>query len=343
MCKNRRVRADLFFNVGVLIFHIIVSDRAPSLCVFCCTLSRMSHTSLRFLIRFSVFFNVLDARNELHLVRRILLYVNFFHLVKRILFLQNMTHENFPRVLTPTISRFSPSPSLFLSPPPSLSLSLTHALPLRRITSSRSRRVRVLLTGCHGNLATGLQWPKVDGLRAGAPEQTEQKSVHARTRSRMCVFVRLFDSLPPASSLSPPPSVAPWISCTRTYVCTWCLCLVSSPSRLPAGTLSRPTSAADSDTMEWDSIDVAAGEFRIKKKSTRAVASRNVRRASDADDESPVSTKNPDECRREARDFSEFVASRMSKRSFRDRGTRERVFPRQRGARTPHERTTTTT
>lgn len=58
-----------------------------------------------------------------------------------------------------------------------------------RVTASRLRRLRVLLTGRHGNLATSLQWPKVDGLRAGAPEQTEQKSVHARTRNRTC-YVR---------------------------------------------------------------------------------------------------------------------------------------------------------
>lgn len=60
-----------------------------------------------------------------------------------------------------------------------------------RVTASRSRRLRVLLTGRHGNLATSLQWPKVDGLRAGAPEQTEEKSVHARTRNWTCTFVRL--------------------------------------------------------------------------------------------------------------------------------------------------------
>lgn len=75
------------------------------------------------------------------------------------------------------------------SPPP-------HPLPLfshrhDRVTASRLRRLRVLLTGRHGNLATSLQWPKVDGLRAGAPEQTEEKSVHARTRNRTCTFVRL--------------------------------------------------------------------------------------------------------------------------------------------------------
>lgn len=156
-----------------------------------------------------------------------------------------MTHENFPRVLTPTYL----SLSLSLALPP---LSLAHVLPLRRMTPSRSRRVRVL-SGRHGNLATGLQWPKVDGLRAGAPEQTEQKSVHARTRSRMCVFVRSFvrslDSLT-ARSRSHSRFHRREFPALRTYVCTWCLCLVASPSKLPPGTLARPTSAADSDTME---------------------------------------------------------------------------------------------
>lgn len=64
-----------------------------------------------------------------------------------------------------------------------------------RVTASRLRRLRVLLTGRHGNLATSLQWPKVDGLRAGAPEQTEQKSVHARTRNRTCNVRRALSSL----------------------------------------------------------------------------------------------------------------------------------------------------
>lgn len=67
--------------------------------------------------------------------------------------------------------------------------------------ASRSRRLRVLLTGRHGNLATSLQWPKVDGLRAGAPEQTEQKSVHARTRDRTCIVRRAL-SLSLSSCLS---------------------------------------------------------------------------------------------------------------------------------------------
>lgn len=72
-----------------------------------------------------------------------------------------------------------------------------------RVTASRLRRLRVLLTGRHGNLATSLQWPKVDGLRAGAPEQTEQKSVHARTRNRTCNVRRALSPLSLPLSLSP--------------------------------------------------------------------------------------------------------------------------------------------
>lgn len=57
-----------------------------------------------------------------------------------------------------------------------------------RVTASRSHRhtARVLLTGRHGNLATSLHSvaPKVDGLQAGAPEQTEQESVHARSTAK---------------------------------------------------------------------------------------------------------------------------------------------------------------
>lgn len=131
--------------------------------------------------------------------------------------MQNLTHENFARVLTPTYLALSLPLTLFFAPSFSQSLSLTHASPLRRMTPSRSRRVRVLLTGCHGNLATGLQWPKVDGLRAGAPEQTEQKSVHARTRSRMCVFVRSLDSLP-LVTLSLPPSRISRTTDVRVYM-----------------------------------------------------------------------------------------------------------------------------
>lgn len=82
-------------------------------------------------------------------------------------------------------------PVCFLSPPLQLPPSFVLPPPIHCVTSSCSRWVRVLLTGRHGNLATGLQLPKVDGLWAGAPEQTEQKSVHARTRNWSFVFVRL--------------------------------------------------------------------------------------------------------------------------------------------------------
>lgn len=117
-----------------------------------------------------------------------------------------------------------------------------------RVTASRSRRLRVLLTGRHGNLATSLQWPKVDGLRAGAPEQTEQKSVHARTRNRTCYVRR---ALTLSLSLSPlslsvalsslvfffiiSPLAAPRsLTLPRSErTCRWCLCLVPGPSGLP--------------------------------------------------------------------------------------------------------------
>lgn len=119
-----------------------------------------------------------------------------------------------------------------------------------RVTASRSRRLRVLLTGRHGNLATSLQWPKVDGLRAGAPEQTEQKSVHARTRSRTCYARRSLSLLPPSLS-AVLPTLFFFLSSRRVAfriasrinpargTCWWCLCLVPGPSRLPVGTHSR--------------------------------------------------------------------------------------------------------
>lgn len=120
-----------------------------------------------------------------------------------------------------------------------------------RVTASRSRRLRVLLTGRHGNLATSLQWPKVDGLRAGAPEQTEEKSVHARTRNRTCTFVRLTHArfyrslfllfsffLPFSLTRSSPPlllfSRSRRDSTPRT--CSWCLwSCIQLVSRLPEG------------------------------------------------------------------------------------------------------------
>lgn len=233
----------------------------------------------------------LITRNELH--RGVFYHIYLYPWSKG--YFCKMWH--FPRVLTPTCLSVSP-----------LSLSLSSSLsyprfPLRRMTSSRSRRVRVLLTGCHGNLATGLQWPKVDGLRAGAPEQTEQKSVHARTRSWMCVFVRLFYSLPPAWLLSPPLSVASLFpALERTY--TWYLRLISNLSRLPVGTFS--TSAADSDTMEW--FDRRRSRWaRIKKRSWR------TRRAASYADELVGIHEGPDECRREV---GFFEISRSRSRDF---------------------------
>jgi len=143
-----------------------------------------------------------------------------------------------------------------------------------RVTASRSRRLRVLLTGRHGNLATSLQWPKVDGLRAGAPEQTEQKSVHARTRNRTCnVFVALSLSLFPCLSLSSYPLHSPFFSLLSLFgsrrefdllalerTCRWCLCLVPRPSRLPEGTIARGRRQPLTVTLWSDSIDFVSGE-----------------------------------------------------------------------------------
>lgn len=159
--------------------------------------------------------------------------------------------------------------SLVSAPP----LSLSPLSPLRppiddRVTASRLRRLRVLLTGRHGNLATSLQWPKVDGLRAGAPEQTEQKSVHARTRNRTCNVRRSLSSLSLPLSLSPRRlrstlffsllsrrvafRIAPRITLPRSsvyvpMVFVSCTRAIQTPGgdRLPM-----PRSAADSDIME---------------------------------------------------------------------------------------------
>lgn len=138
-----------------------------------------------------------------------------------------------------------------------------------RVTASRSRRLRVLLTGRHGNLATSLQWPKVDGLRAGAPEQTEQKSVHARTRNRTCYarrslclfFSPLSPSRSPRSVFFFSLSLSPLAVCrfpdrVANYppargACRWWLCLVPGPPRLPGGDALSRGSAVDSDIMEW--------------------------------------------------------------------------------------------
>lgn len=149
-----------------------------------------------------------------------------------------------------------------------------------RVTASRSRRLRVLLTGRHGNLATSLQWPKVDGLRAGAPEQTEQKSVHARTRSWTCVtFVALLSLFYPLLSLSPPcfllfffsPLVVSLSESRRELLAAYSSVRVDGVcvfvSRLPVETLSRGRSrAVDSDIMEWlDRLRSRWGYCRKKK------------------------------------------------------------------------------
>ena len=151
-----------------------------------------------------------------------------------------------------------------------------------RVTASRSRRLRVLLTGRHGNLATSLQWPKVDGLRAGAPEQTEQKSVHARTRNRTCnvrrslyiyIYISLSLCLSFSFSLSLSLSLSLSVVCSILFfsllavsifesrrelsftlerTCWWCLCLVSRAIQIPGeDDLPRPKLAVDSDIMEW--------------------------------------------------------------------------------------------
>lgn len=157
--------------------------------------------------------------------------------------------------------------TLVASPPPP---PLVASIPIdSRVTASRSRRLRVLLTGRHGNLATSLQWPKVDGLRVGAPEQTEQKSVHARTRNRTCNVRRSLSSLslsvsPLCSSLSPSCSlrahsfffhssrrIASRItSRARAYVLmvfVSCIRAVQTPG---GDAHPRPKTAADSDIME---------------------------------------------------------------------------------------------
>lgn len=151
-----------------------------------------------------------------------------------------------------------------------------------RVTASRSRRLRVLLTGRHGNLATSLQWPKVDGLRAGAPEQTEQKSVHARTRNWTCDVRRAlrlsFTPLSLSLRLSVVLSLLVFFSLssrrvafriasrTRAYV------LMVFVSLYPGHPDSRWRRSPEAEvepltvTLWSDSIDFVAGEAIVKKK-----------------------------------------------------------------------------